>query len=179
MPLKSFIIPVLHAEWAEQELNRFLQTHKVLSVERQFVDRGENSFWAVLVDYLAGPASQSAATSSAGNSASNSATGKSGSKKKIDYKERLDEQDFEMYLRLRGLRKEMAAAEGLALYNVYTNEQLAQIAEQRPLTKEALLKIPGIGEARADKYSPRTFALLKQFPRNGDEESGQAAGTDR
>lgn len=169
MPLKSFIIPVFHAEWAELELNRFLQSHKVICVERQFVERGDNSFWAVLVDYLASPASQSAATPSEAKTRS----------KKIDYKERLDEQDFELYLRLRGLRKEMAAEEGLALYNVYNNDQLAQIAEQRPLTKEALLKISGIGEARAVKYGPRTFALLQQFPRNADEASGQAAGTDR
>jgi hypothetical protein len=55
MPYKSFVIPVCHGDWAERELNEFLRTHRVLAVERRWVDRGENSFWAVWVDYLDTP----------------------------------------------------------------------------------------------------------------------------
>jgi hypothetical protein len=39
MAFKSFVIPVFHSEWAERELNRFLQSHRVVSVERGFVEQ--------------------------------------------------------------------------------------------------------------------------------------------
>ncbi len=53
MAFRSFVIPVFPSEWAERELSRFLQSHRVVSVERRFVEQGSESFWAVLVDHLA------------------------------------------------------------------------------------------------------------------------------
>jgi hypothetical protein len=32
MPIKVFTIPVRHADWAERELNQFVQSHRVLAV---------------------------------------------------------------------------------------------------------------------------------------------------
>jgi hypothetical protein len=55
MPYKSFVIPVYHAEWAERELNAFVGSHRVLAVQRRWVDRGANSYWAVWVEYLNSP----------------------------------------------------------------------------------------------------------------------------
>jgi superfamily II DNA helicase RecQ len=170
MAFKSFVIPVFHSEWAERELNRFLQSHRVVSVERRFVEQGSESFWAVLVDYLA--------SSVAAGDVPTPATG-SGSKKKVDYKELLSAEDFEVYLRLRDLRKDLAAEEGVMLYAVFTNEQLAQAAASRPRSKADLLKIGGIGESRAEKYGPHLLSLLNQFGKTGDETGGTTAGADR
>lgn len=167
MPFKSFIVPVLHGEWAEQELNRFLNSHRVLHVEHRWVDQGSDSFWAVWVDYL-----ETSAPKANGPPAA-------ASKKRVDYKERLRPEDFDVYLQLRNLRKELAAEDGLALYAVFTNEQLAQIVEGRVRTKPELLKIAGVGEARADKYGPRVFELLNEVWKGARETSGQAAGKDR
>lgn len=135
MPFKSFMVPVSHGEWAERELNQFLKTHRVLHVEQRWVDQGVNSFWAVWVDYV------EASTPVAGGQGVGGSQAAAGAKKKVDYKERLSPEDFDVYLQLRNLRKEMAAEEGWALYAVFTNEQLAQAAEQRPLSKADLLKI--------------------------------------
>ena len=110
MPYKSFVIPVQHAGWAERELNAFIGSHRVLSVERQLVDQGENSFWAIWVDYLESPSG--AATEPGGER----------SKKRIDYKEVLSPEDFEVFAELRTLRKEIATKEGVQLYAVFTNE---------------------------------------------------------
>ena len=49
MPYKSFMIPIGYGDWAERELNSFLRSHRVLAVDRQWVDQGENSFWALWV----------------------------------------------------------------------------------------------------------------------------------
>lgn len=40
MPYKSFVIPVRHAAWAEREFNNFLANHRVLAVDRHWVDQG-------------------------------------------------------------------------------------------------------------------------------------------
>jgi hypothetical protein len=46
MAYRIFSIPIRDARPAEAELNAFLGSHRVLSVDRRCVDRGEDSFWA-------------------------------------------------------------------------------------------------------------------------------------
>jgi len=45
MQLKLFIVPLKNADPAEQEMNGFLRSHRVLAVKKEFVSDGENSFW--------------------------------------------------------------------------------------------------------------------------------------
>ena len=45
MQLKLFILPVKNLDAAEAELNAFLRSHRVLTVKKEFVADGENSFW--------------------------------------------------------------------------------------------------------------------------------------
>ena len=59
MGLRFFTFPLRNGEDAERELNGFLASHKVLSIDRQLVDVGMNSFWAICVDYLLSPAGES------------------------------------------------------------------------------------------------------------------------
>ena len=167
MPIKVFTIPVRHADWAERELNQFVQSHRVLAVDRQWVDQGANSFWAVWVEYVAstGPAPTDAAPLVG--------------KKKIDYKEILSKENFDVYLALRDLRKTLAAEDGVALYAVFTNDHLAQMVERRVKNKADLEQIAGIGEARMEKYGPRVLDFLNNLRKVTDETGGEPAGTDR
>jgi superfamily II DNA helicase RecQ len=166
VPYKTFLIPIRDAAAAERELNDFLGNHRVLAVDRHWVDEGRNSFWTVWVDYL-----EASATASDGAT--------SGSKRRIDYKEVLSPEDFEVFARLRGLRKEIAGEDGIVLYNVFTNEQLAKIVQGRVRTPEDLRQIAGIGDARAEKYGPRILDLLSTVWKDSDEESAETSGTDR
>jgi hypothetical protein len=52
MALRFFAVPVHDSSTFEQELNGFLASHKVVSIDRQLIDQGINSFWAICVDYL-------------------------------------------------------------------------------------------------------------------------------
>lgn len=52
MSLKFFVVPVHDSIASEEELNGFLASHKILSIDRQLIDQGVNSFWAICVDYL-------------------------------------------------------------------------------------------------------------------------------
>ena len=51
MQLKTFVIPVLSPERSEGDVNAFLKGHRVLKVERHFVNDDSGSYWAVLVEY--------------------------------------------------------------------------------------------------------------------------------
>jgi hypothetical protein len=45
MQLKLFILPVKNLDAAEVEMNAFLRSHRVLTVKKELVADGENSFW--------------------------------------------------------------------------------------------------------------------------------------
>ena len=58
MQVKTFILPVLSSERNEEDLNKFLRSHRVLQMERHFC--AENGgFWAVLVEYVEGDPTES------------------------------------------------------------------------------------------------------------------------
>ena len=100
MPFQIFTIPVRDSGPIEQELNSFLAQHKVVSLERQLIDEGVNSFWAICVDYL--------------GDGSDSTTAKSNlSRNRIDYKQVLPPDEFAVFSKLRDLRKELALQEAV------------------------------------------------------------------
>jgi hypothetical protein len=52
MAYRVFTLPVHDPGAAETELNGFLASHRVLSVDRRFVEEGERSFWTFCVDFV-------------------------------------------------------------------------------------------------------------------------------
>ena len=126
MQMRMFAIPAQDPASAEEELNSFLRTHRVLSVDRQLVQRPESAFWAVCVQFLAAGA------------ASDAGAGKT--KERVDYKELLSAEDFALFARLRDLRKAIAEKEAVPPYTVFTNEQVAAMVTQKAGTLAALAK---------------------------------------
>lgn len=149
MALKFFRIPAEGSLAIEAELNAFLASHKVLRVKHELVERESAPGWAVCVDYLPGGAP---ASPPAGRSKS-AAT-------RIDYREVLNAEAFTVFAKLREQRKALAEKEGVPVYAVFTNEQLAEIAKARPQSRKALGSLAGIGEAKVTKFADAVFAVL-------------------
>jgi len=82
MQLKVFVLPVKNLGAAEAEMNAFLRGHRVLAVKREFVAEGENSAWKLCVEYLDG--------------AGGDALAAGGRPPKVDYKEVLKPEEFEV-----------------------------------------------------------------------------------
>ena len=143
-----------------------MQSHRVLAIDRRCVDQGGNWYWTVWVDYLESSSERPTDTAV------------SRSKPRIDYKDVLSPEDFEVFAQLRTLRKEMAGEDGVALYRVFTNEQLAQIVQSRVRTQDDLRQIGGIGDARLEKYGSRVVDLLNKLWKDSDEEGGETAESD-
>ncbi|WP_040015911.1 HRDC domain-containing protein [Desulfobacter postgatei] len=154
MKYKFFNVPIFGSEAAEDELNRFLSSHRVVSVEKKFTKEGLRGCWCFCIHYL-----ESRPNSTEGTDVQS----------RVDYKEVLNDQDFQKYARLRELRNARAKEEGRPAYSIFTNEQLANMVTQKVVTQEAMARIPGIGQARMEKYGPAFLSILRQL-------HGQTAG---
>lgn len=82
---------------------------------------------------------------------------------KVDYREVLDEAQFARFRKLREARKRIAEEDGVPVYAVFSNDQLAEMARCAELpTIASLKKIPGIGEKKVARYGERFVALLAE-----------------
>jgi ATP-dependent DNA helicase RecQ len=63
--------------------------------------------------------------------------------------ENVDEELFDL---LRTLRKELAAAEGVPPYVVFSDKTLSAMCELLPSDREAFLEVPGVGTVKLEKY---------------------------
>ena len=133
------------------ELNHFLKAHRIIDVEKKFIDSERGTGWAVLVEY----AQESKQGSSSGP--------------KVDYQAILSEQEFAFFSYLRDLRKSMAEKQAVPVYAIFTNEQLSQMVKKTPKTIQELMQIPGIGEAKAKQYGDVFLQAIKKY--NSKDES--------
>lgn len=136
MQLKLFSIAATGDAEAEEELNRFLRSHRAISVQKHLVASGPAAYWSFCVEYLV--------TSGSGR--------QNGGRARVDYKEVLSEEDFAVFVRLRETRKSLAEREAIPVYAVCTNGQLAAMAQRRATTLGDLKGIDGFGDAKAEKY---------------------------
>lgn len=163
MALKFFIVPAFDPAAAEAEINAFLGRHRVVTIERRWVDQGGGSFWAICVDHFPAGVTDGQRRGSLGRS-------------RIDYKQVLSPDEFAVFSRLRELRKEIAQAEAVPVYAVFTNEQLAQAVQQRCRSTGALKAIDGFGDARIEKYGGQLLAILTSLPEGAVVEEPDATG---
>jgi DNA helicase-2/ATP-dependent DNA helicase PcrA len=68
--------------------------------------------------------------------------------------------DEELFEQLRTWRSGQAAEESVPAYVVFTDATLQLIAEHKPRSEEALLRINGIGRAKLDRYGDAVLALV-------------------
>jgi superfamily II DNA helicase RecQ len=157
--IHCFAVPALNPEPAQSDLNQFLATERVLAMRREFIADGANSCWVFCVELAqgAGPLPDALKVPGSRAGAADPARGRGG----IDYKQVLSETDFALFAALRDLRKQLAMAEGVPVFAVFTNEQLAAIVTQHVHSKAEMGAIDGIGPARLDKYGDAVLACLQ------------------
>ncbi len=134
----------------EDELNRFLRSVKVVNVKREFVTHDDNLYWSLSVEYLFNR------SSNVGDD------GLTKRKSKIDYREVLSDDDFAVFVKLRDWRKKVAEKEAVPVYTIFTNEQLAQIAQNRVISKTGLQEISRVGDARVKKYGDDVVSIVSE-----------------
>lgn len=135
---------------ATEELNVFLRTHRVLTVQRELVNCGPQSCWCCCVEFLEG------------GKAAPEASFRTGTREKIDYRNVLSVADFAKFRVLRECRKAIAEEDAVPAYAVFLDEHLAEMSRLAELTLSGMRKINGIGEKKSEKYGARMLALFEE-----------------
>jgi superfamily II DNA helicase RecQ len=164
MKVKIFSAGADGAAGCTDDLNGFLAGHRVLNVEKALVAAPSGAaYWTFVVTYLDGPAQTSERRDGGAMPAAD----------RLDYKQELPPDAFARFVKLRDLRKRIAQDDGVPMYMVFTNAQLAAMARAMCASKADLRKIDGVGEARIEKYGARFLEEIAT-----DEKGGQPAGGD-
>ena len=109
-----FQIPACGDTFLEEELNSFLESKAVVDLRQEFAQGEGGPHWCFSVRWRDGALTKDAPKRA---------------KALVDYKEILSPADFVTFARLREVRKELAKAEQVPAYAIFTNEQLAEIAK--------------------------------------------------
>lgn len=159
MELYFFAIRAADPREAQDELNRFCAGRRVVAVDRQFVSAGVDSFWAICVTVAPGQGALPDALKTPERRSG--ARGNGAGSSRVDYKQVLNAEDFALFAELRAWRKTIAGAEGVPVYAVFTNEQLAEIVRRQVDSLAALGEIEGVGPARVERYGAAILERLQ------------------
>lgn len=70
----------------------------------------------------------------------------------------------ELYEALRNVRKELAQAENVPAYIIFSNNSLEDMASKLPSNYEEFLLVEGVGKVKAEKYAGQFLPVIQQFP---------------
>ena len=148
MQIKIYSIPVFGSNGLEEEVNRFLRSHRILQVERCFcADNG--GYWAIFVEYA-----DYAPDSVPANR-----------KERVDVLKSLTEAERQRFEALRVRRKEIASSNNIPAYMVFTDAELAQLAKLERINESTVRSLP------EKEFAPSRLAAYIKFFFTNDEES--------
>jgi ATP-dependent DNA helicase RecQ len=75
--------------------------------------------------------------------------------------------EADLFEQLRGLRRELAEAERVPAYIVFSDAVLREMARRVPRSDAELLRVPGVGPTKLQRYGPKFLALLRAATESG------------
>ena len=84
----------------------------------------------------------------------------------------LDEEEEQLFEVLRRLRARIANAEGVPSYIVFSDKTLAHMCIVRPVNREQMLTVSGVGVFKYEKYGEQFLDSVRDFTRNYRKNEG-------
>jgi superfamily II DNA helicase RecQ len=158
MQIKIFSVPIPFSETANEELNAFLRSKKVLKIDEEVVSDSGGTYWVFCVHYIIDGIAPDY-----------------GEREKVDYKKVLDVATFQRFSRMREIRKQLAAEDDVPAFAIFKDFELAELAALPEITLQAMKKIKGIGTKRVDKYGEKLIqAFSDETNRPSDADNPQS-----
>lgn len=151
MQYRLFRVPVDNPEETQEELNAFLRSHRIIHVSSDLVSENGGTTYVFLVEYVEGSSKRKQKVG------------------RVDYREVLPPEQFATFARLRDVRKRLAEENGIPVYAVFTNEQLADIVRNPPSNATELAAVDGVGPSKTENFGP---AILEELGSIRDEARG-------
>ena len=136
MQIKLFTIPAFDSNAANEEINKFLRSHRVLEVKQEFVSAENGAYWCFSIKYIQGE---------------NQYYSKN-KKEKIDYHKLLGPKLSVVFDKLREYRKQIAKNDAVPAFAVFSDAELAEITKLKEINEQNIKTIKGIGEKKTEKY---------------------------
>lgn len=155
MQIKIFSVPVFGSSGLEEEVNRFLRSHRILQVERHFCS-DDGGYWAIFIEYA-----DYAPDSAPANR-----------KERADVVKALTEEEKERFEALRARRKEIAKSNSVPAYMVFTDAELAQLAKLERIDDDSVRSF------KEKEIAPSRMRTYIKFFYSDNEEGGQPYGED-
>ena len=124
----------------DSELRDFMRDKEIIGITDHHFVRNEIPYLTLIVKYY--PFRKEAEPENKSSS----------NKRDESWKNDLSEADMGVFNLLRDWRSERCKKEGVPPYILFNNKQLAEVVKMRPQSSADLLKIDGIGKAKAEKY---------------------------
>lgn len=125
----------------DTHLLEFTGDKEILSVNEHFFVKNGKHYMALVITYL---------PSETGAAVSDRSTARPG--KTEDWRRIISEEDLPLFDTMREWRTERAKKEGIPVYVICNNMELARIVKEKPQSLNALRNIRGMGKAKAEKY---------------------------
>ena len=115
-----------------------------MNVEKKLIDGERGTGWVFLVEYSDFEGGKNQYTMSA----------------KIDWRDVLNPAQFALYDVLRKTRKDIGDKTKIPLYGIFSNEQLALMAQAIPKNKQEFLKIKGVSEQKFNQFGEAFLSAI-------------------
>lgn len=162
MPVQILTVPFdpNREIFRDEDLSRFLVNKRIKKLCPEFFHLDGRIYWTVFVDY------ETVLNDPEDTKQNN-----------FDAPQRL------LFQRFREWRKETAEKEGIPVYIIATNNQLADIVRLAPMGLDALRQIRGFGKKKVDKYGQEIVRIIQGFyekkpvkkPYNGKLDTGSVS----
>ena len=129
----------------EESLNEFISTHKIRFIRKEFFISQEIPYWTFVIDYT-------------------HAKKYEGREKAPEYKSSEiseNEADEKLAEAIKKWRITEAKKQAYPPYIVLTNNQIDEIVSKKPMSKEALGKIAGIGKNKISLYGDAIIRIIR------------------
>jgi ATP-dependent DNA helicase RecQ len=74
------------------------------------------------------------------------------------------EEDMPLWLQLKTCRKKLADEQNVPAYVVFSDATLQAMVQERPVNKEQMLAVSGIGETKFERFGESFLTVLTSFP---------------
>ncbi|RLC21736.1 MAG: HRDC domain protein [Deltaproteobacteria bacterium] len=144
----------------DEDVRKFMADKEIISVRDQFFIRNNIPYWSVMLEY--NPVSEDKPLHK---------KRKSDKERKEEYRELLTDNSMPLFNYLREWRNERAKKGGLAPFVLFTNRQLAEIADKAPESLDKLATIEGVGKAKLENYGKEVLGIVRTVSQKKAEQS--------
>ncbi|MBQ9731359.1 MAG: RecQ family ATP-dependent DNA helicase [Bacilli bacterium] len=83
-------------------------------------------------------------------------------------KKELNDYDINLFLELKKLRNKIAFSEGVAMFQIFSNETILEMSMRKPEDHEQFLSIKGIGKYKTEKYADIFIKAINKYLKRGN-----------